>query len=110
MKTAIDRTALRRQANAERAYNESLEGYNGYDNFETWCVNLWLNNEQRLQEHAREIVAETVGRVFGAEDALKAWVEDDLIPDLGATFAHDLLRHSIGGVNWTEVAESFREE
>jgi hypothetical protein len=105
-----DQTAMRRKANAERAHKEALKGYQGWDNFETWCVALWLNNEQRLQETAREIIRETVGRAWGAEDALKRWVENNLLPDLGATFASDLLAYAFGGVNWTEIAESFREE
>jgi len=28
--------------------------YNGWTNYETWCVNLWLTNEQGSDEYWRE--------------------------------------------------------
>jgi hypothetical protein len=105
-----DTTTLRRQANARLASERALEGYNGYDNYETWCVCLWLDNDEGLQQQAREIVREHNAVPFGAADGLKRWVTDELLPDLGASFAADLLGAAMSEVNWLEIAKAFREE
>ena len=34
--------------------------YNGWTNYETWCVNLWIDNDEGTQEMVREQVAEVV--------------------------------------------------
>jgi hypothetical protein len=102
-------TERRRKANAERAQKAALEGYNGWDNYETWCVHLWLDNDQGLQEQA-QFLARSQESGTTAEERLKTWVEEDLVPDLGASFAADLLGTALSEVNWTEVAEAFRED
>ena len=30
------------------------KGYNGWTNYETWCVNLWLDNDEGTQNMVRE--------------------------------------------------------
>lgn len=96
----------------------SNEGYNGWKNYETWCVNLWLGNDQGLYEmtleRTEEALAEprliigTDGR-YNVAEALKALVCDDLAPDLGATFAADLLGSALSAVDWYEIAEAWME-
>src|SRR5258707_130809 len=83
--------------------------YNGWKNYPTWCVNLWLDNEEPLylerRERARavrreatddDMVERGIWTVAEAEryrlaEALKDWVSDELAPDLGASFGADLL-------------------
>jgi hypothetical protein len=70
------------------------ETYNGWKNYPTWCVNLWLENDQGLYETTVEIVegqhnpSDETFR-YNVMQAIKDWVRDDLAPDLGATFAAD---------------------
>ena len=97
--------------------------YNGWANYPTWCVNLWLGNDESLYNEAVEIVQaeiadehpksqywtieESVRHMVA--DTLKDWVTDDLCPDLGASFPADLLAYALGEVNWTEIATAWIE-
>ena len=105
----MDKTNMRRQANAERSSKRALEGYSGWDNYETWCVHLWLDNEEALQADARHL-ARSGRTVYESAERLKEYVTEELLPDLGASFAADLLGAAMSEVNWVEIAESFREE
>lgn len=97
----------RRQLRAEAAHARALEGHNGWDNYETWCVHLWLSNTQHLRENAR-LLALPGTEAEGAE-RIKDFI-DHLKPDLGATFAADLLNSALDAVNWMELVRAIREE
>lgn len=92
-------------------------GYNGWANYPTWAVNLWLTNEEPLY---RKLRAKASGvTLFTAEpgeargqlaDAIKDWVTNDLAPDLGASFPADLLGWALAQVDWFEIAEAALED
>jgi hypothetical protein len=96
------------------------ETYNGWKNYPTWAVNLWLSNDEGLYHHAREIVrdAKQSGEDTGTHttvrvdvaDQLRYWVREDLAPDLGASFAADLLGYALDCVDWFEIADAWMEE
>src|SRR5687767_845418 len=108
-----------------RATDHAEHGYQGWKNYETWAVALWINNEQGTHEAAHDMArgarksAPTAPQVksgiwtdkqaerFTLADDLKEWVSDDLLPDLGATLAADLLGAALSEVDWNELAESF---
>ena len=78
--------------------------YNGWTNYETWLVNLWLTNDQDTDQEAREVAA------FGA-DALSDWVEELVLESVPpSSLASDLLSAALGWVEWYEIAESLIEE
>lgn len=84
--------------------------YNGWSNYPTWCVNLWLSNDEGLWHRTQELIqveGPDRGLVAGA---LKRFVRDDLAPDLGATFAADLLGYAIDEVDWYEIADAWLVE
>jgi hypothetical protein len=102
------------------------QGYNGWTNYPTWAVNLWLSNDEGLYNATRELIAAPID-LLGAEssyvyveperrrrivaaDRLKGWVRDELAPDLGATFAADLLGYALDGVDWFEIADAWLED
>jgi hypothetical protein len=99
----------------------SDDTYNGWKNYSTWAVNLWLSNDEPLYREALESVRlvcervtspDTFGTVeqarrFEVAEGFKRWVEDDLAPDLGASFAADLLGYALGCVDWYEIAEAW---
>lgn len=82
---------------------------NGYANYQTWAVCLWLDNEQDSQREAKRIANKSWSK-YDNESALKTWVREDLMPDLGASLASDLLNGALSEVNWSEVQEHFQNE
>lgn len=91
--------------------------YNGWKNYPTWAVNLWLSNDEGLYNATTELVgsARMNAGLTGPErvhvaDALKSWVRDELSPDLGASFAADLLGYALDSVDWFEIADAWLEE
>jgi hypothetical protein len=98
------------------------ETYNGWKNYPTWAVNLWLSNDRELYNETlsqvRELIENIVVREpFTREEAiryetastLQNWVTDDLAPDLGASFAADLLSYALSCVDWHEIADAWIE-
>jgi len=83
--------------------------YNGWTNYETWCVALWIDNEPGTYEERRDLARRARDEYSYSKD-LKAWVEEELIPDLGATMAADLLGAALSEVNWQEIAENWYSE
>ncbi len=87
----------------------SEQGYNGWANYPTWAVNLWLGNDEALYRLATEKVVAAGLERGPVADALKSWVRDVLAPDLGATFAADLLGYALDLVDWYEIADAWIE-
>ena len=82
--------------------------YNGWTNYETWNVNLWLDNEPGAYEDKREIIRRA-GNKWEAEKDLRAYVED-MMPDLGASMWADLLGAAMSEVNWGEIIHNEWDE
>lgn len=93
--------------------------YNGWTNYETWNVALWLGNDSGSQERCEELTQAAwndaeADKTFTREeratldlaDALKAEIEE-FAPDLGASMFSDLLSAALGEVNWYEIAEHY---
>lgn len=83
------------------------KGYNGWTNYETWCVNLWLDNDEGLFNTTREMTREADNELEAAE-AVKDMVEG-MAPDLGGTLWGDMLNAALSEVNWQEIANVHRE-
>ena len=87
--------------------------YNGWANYPTWNIHLWLTNEEGLYYQALEIVNQEYTYNVHRDDALKAYVEDliyehDLYPPSGMTA--DLLGWALAQVDWREITDALREE
>ncbi len=88
----------------------SEEGYNGWTNYETWNVNLWLGDD----EYYRELAMQAVD-LHDAAITLKDYTSDiaeELVPGVvdGASFVVDLFNGALSEVNWQEIAERYRDE
>ena len=86
----------------------SDKSYNGWTNYETWNVALWIDNDPGTYQEAREMArrAPSEGRL--AKD-LQGWVEE-MAPDLGASMFADLLSAALSEVDWYEIAAHYYEE
>lgn len=121
------RENARIEARAEAAARRAREGYNGWANYETWAVALWIDNEpgthETRHEMARQAIEdapdhENVPAIWSAKDAarfayadaLKAWIVDDAAPDLGATLWADLLGAALSEVDWVEIAGNWLDD
>lgn len=87
--------------------------YNGWTNYETWVVNLWLDNDGAdFSEEATELVQEAIDDdesdpKDSAVSALAARIEsmvDEFAPTLSGMFA-DLLGAALQAVNYREIAQ-----
>lgn len=95
--------------------------YNGWTNRETWALMLWINNDERLQSEALDIMRVCArmpdkARAHNAPLALEGWAETLFTragyveefgapwPDALADIAEDI--GSLYRVNWYECAES----
>lgn len=98
--------------------------YNGWTNYETWNVALWLDNEESTHRYwageseTQWLDAESDDRVsrgtwtreqaavYNLEGQLKEEVKDGA-PDLGASMWSDLLGAALDEVDWREIAQHY---
>lgn len=114
-------TLMRQTVDVDEGGTMSEQGYQGWANYPTWAMNLWLSNDEGLYYAAMQITEDAVAGRTGADDfalaeirsdvadALKEYVTQDLAPDLGATFAADLLGYALGEVDWYELGQAWLE-
>ena len=82
--------------------------YNGWPNYETWLVNIWLTNEEGIYRLSRDTaLAAKSDRQAG--DAIKEQMPEWLdFPTTG--LAADLTNAALSRVAWDKIGESLREE
>lgn len=101
-----------------------MSDYNGWKNYETWNVKLWIDNEQSSHEYWREQTQSIwmhprAGRAYTSQtrleaattdlaDALKAEHEENT-PTVTGVYA-DLLNAALGEVDWYEIASNMIED
>ena len=95
--------------------NKMSEKYNGWANYPTWCVMLWLDNDPGLYDESRRIALEDYELGIYRDDAIKQFVED-LIFEIGqssivgASMEADLLGWALAMVDWREISDALLEE
>lgn len=105
--------------------------YNGWTNYETWAVNLWVGNDPNTENMARELAVrartlaprndavtrgvwtETECVKYMLADSLKDWVGDwtreEISPECQASLTSDLVGAALSEVDWQEIAEGYLE-
>jgi hypothetical protein len=93
--------------------------YNGWANYETWCVNLWMDNEypnywpdraQELWEECEEprtkVWTQSECARFQLADEMKEWFADNNPLADQANVYSDMLNAAFSEVNWSEIANA----
>jgi hypothetical protein len=86
--------------------------YNGWGNYETWNVKLWLDNEPGTYHEVTD-EAERIAGGDGSDGELAGWLESyvrGMMPDLGASMFSDLLGAALSEVDWAEIAEAYMDD
>lgn len=94
---------------AVQRYNEGdreiMATYNGWSNYETWAVKLWMDNEEGSQSYWAERATGYRHNRSLLADVLKD-EHEEATPELGASVFSDLLNAALGSVDWDEIAEA----
>ena len=99
------------------------EEYNGWTNRETWATNLHIENDESLNNYAREYAIEEIkGHDQGEEinayhlgQTIKNWIEEDLLTleNIAGNNGLYLMLTDIGSlyrVNWREIAQAYLDQ
>jgi hypothetical protein len=94
--------------------------YNGWSNYETWVVKLWMDNDEISYNFWRERVQDHIATYTDREDGWKDEAVNCLADEIKDTheadlphvegFAADLLNAAMGEVDWREMAESMIDD
>jgi hypothetical protein len=77
------------------------KGYNGWKNWETWQINLWLDNEEpSYREKVR-----FVKRGNLSDEQVESWVREQF-----PNGTPDMDPGDMAKVDWEEIGNHFREE
>lgn len=97
--------------------------HNGWSNYETWNVKLWIDNDQHTHNYwldqARKFykyankghsITKFDQAKYDLADTLKGSFEEELADCMpGASCFTGLLNAALSQVNWDEIANSFLE-
>jgi len=89
--------------NAVKATQNIDTSYYGWNNYETWLVNLWLTNDESSYYQLTQILA-LYGDIVSQGDAIEELVRAEQIIDTG--LYADLIEAALGKVSWYEIAEN----
>lgn len=101
--------------------SEATKTYNGWTNYETWAVNLWLSNEEGSYHYWGGVAddcwesaeaEENWTRKENAQLDLAARLKsehEEFTPELSGVWG-DLLTAALSEVNWHEIAGGLLED
>lgn len=88
--------------------------YNGWTNYETWLMALWIGNDQGFDQIVQEMAEDyRHDEIYNFADSLKSFVED--LPEVSEVveksgFVSDLLGAALSEIDWYEIAEHYHAD
>lgn len=105
-------------------YSPQFPTYEGWTNKPTWCVNLWLSNDEGLYIQVRDLVKcckrkhrdddqEAIAYSLGKQ--IQDLVEDGIVNGRSSSnswegLESDLMSWALAYVNWEEIAQAWLED
>lgn len=91
------------------------EKYQGWSNYETWNVNLWLNNDEATYREIRALCLDGNDEYAGSQK-LQNFVMEEILKVLDrftettySGIVSDVSQANLKLVNWLEIWRGFRE-
>ena len=85
------------------------KSYNGWTNYPTWLVALWIDNCEATMLNVQNLVKKKFEYNFQCDEALKEMMEEFCSLD-EASLKQDLINATLSEVNWTEIVQSYKGE
>ena len=88
-----------------------MTDYNGWTNYQTWVINLWLNNDSGTCDYILELADEALETEYPKAtlmDSIKEYIEE-YNPITEASLYSDLMQSAIDSANYYEIAEHWLE-
>lgn len=103
------------------------QGYQGWENYETWVTALWLDNDQGTYNAVRDLAkdakwngkacSQVKEKIWTEKTAIRLWLSnaiknlvEDLLPELEASLASDLLGSATEKIDFEKIAENILAE
>lgn len=77
-------------------------GFNGWRNYPTWAMDLWINNDSGSYWLMRDLMIES-DNVLEFAERLEETFDVSVVDDLSGA-ASDLLTWACGQISWEEIA------
>ena len=105
-----------------------MDKHNGYTNYETWVINLWISNEEASYNYYRDLARNIYNKAWDTkylskyEEACRNLAHEleatyqsnmaDILEKSGAenTVWSDLIGNALSNVNWHEIAGQLLDE
>lgn len=111
VKTELSETELNKKLNQIEGigiYSIKEDKYNGWTNYETWLVKLWMDNDQGSYIMFNEWAKESED-IYTLSNQVKDFFEEENPMESAGVFT-DLLNSALSEVNWDEIARALKED
>jgi len=85
-------------------------GYQGYKNYATWAVGLWLNNDEGLYRYMIDVLRKNADDYTAAKEIKNFIEENNPLLDGPASMYQDIMQSALDDVDYSEIVKLNREE